>query len=254
MIVQEETWREIPLLHVYDDSLNEHSPIVIFLHGFSSAKEHNLHYAYQLVKKGIRVILPDAYLHGSRAKNMSEEKMSFHFWNIVIQSIKEVQNIYEELKERKMIGFNKIGISGTSMGGITTFGCLKKYEWINTAAICMGAPSYNDYAQYQIAQFEQNNGKLPIAEEEIEHIHKLISEYDITKTPEAFLNRPVLFWHGQKDNVVPKENAYDFYTKLRSYYKHTPENLKFIVDPNEAHKVPRKGVLQVTDWLAQHLV
>lgn len=254
MIVKEEMWAEVPLLHVYDESINEKSPVVIFLHGFTSAKEHNLHYAYQLVKKGIRVVLPDAYLHGVRAKNMNEQEMSLHFWEIVIRSIKEVEAIYNVLKEKNLIQSNKIGISGTSMGGITASGCLKKYEWINAAAICMGAPGYNDFANYQIAQFEQNGQKLPITDDEKEQIHKTIAEYDITKTPESFRNRPVLFWHGKQDQVVPFNNTYDFYLNLRSYYERTPENLKFIVAPNEDHKVPRTGVLQVTDWLAQHLV
>lgn len=252
MIVQEETWQDVPLLHVYDETFSKHSPVVIFLHGFTSAKEHNLHYAYQLVKKGIRVILPDAYLHGVRDKNLSEFKMSLRFWEIVIQSIKEVGKIYDQLKANNFIG--KIGISGTSMGGITACGCLKQYEWIHAAAICMGAPGYSDFANYQIAQFEKNGEKLPITEEEKEQVHKVISEYDISKSPESFSNRPVLFWHGKKDEVVPFSNTYDFYLNLRSYYESTPENLKFIADPNEGHKVPRTGVLQVTDWLAQHLV
>lgn len=254
VIVQEETWQEVPLLHVYDESMNEHSPTVIFLHGFTSAKEHNLHYAYQLVNKGIRVILPDAYLHGVRDKNMTEQEMSIHFWEIVIKSIKEVGRIYNELKEKKLAEQNKVAISGTSMGGITAAGCFKIYEWLNAAAICMGAPGYNDFANYQIALFEKNGVKLPLTEEKKEQIHKIIAEYDITKDPEKTRNRPVLFWHGQKDKVVPFNNAYDFYSQLRPYYEKTPEKLKFIVDPNEGHKVPRTGVLQVTDWLAQHLV
>ncbi len=51
MIVEKEVWGNIPLLHIHNDDMNEETPVVIFLHGFMSAKEHNLHYAYQLVKK-----------------------------------------------------------------------------------------------------------------------------------------------------------------------------------------------------------
>ena len=72
MIVTKEVWKQIPLLHIYKEEMNENTPVVIFLHGFMSAKEHNLHYAYQLVEKGVRVILPDAYLHGERNENLSE--------------------------------------------------------------------------------------------------------------------------------------------------------------------------------------
>lgn len=254
MIVQEEKWQEIPLLHVYDESFNEHCPIVIFLHGFTSAKEHNLHYAYQLVKKGIRVIMPDALLHGVRDENLSEDKLILRFWEIVIQSIKEVQTIYNELIERKLSVHNNIALAGTSMGAIATCGCLKKYDWIRAATICMGAPAYGDYANLQLEHFVKVGVKLPFTAEEKEQIHKMLAEYDLAKSPETLQNRPLLFWHGKKDNVVPFQNAYDFYTKVRPYYESTPHTLTFIAEPKEGHKVPRKGVLQVTDWLAQHLL
>lgn len=254
MIVQEETWQQIPLLHVYDESFNAHTPVVIFLHGFTSAKEHNLHYAYQLVKKGIRVILPDAYLHGVRDENLSEHKLSLRFWEIVIQTIKEVQTIYNELKERKLIIHKNIALTGTSMGGIATCGCLKKYDWINGAAVLMGAPAYNDYANAQLTHFEKAGAKLPFTDEEKEQLHKMLSQYDLSESPKRLKNRPVLFWHGEKDSIVPFENSFNFYSKIRPYYESTPERLTFIAEPNEGHKVPRKGVLQVTDWLAQHLV
>ena len=52
MFVENEVWGNIPLLHIHTDNMNEETPVVIFLHGFMSAKEHNLHYAYQLVHKG----------------------------------------------------------------------------------------------------------------------------------------------------------------------------------------------------------
>lgn len=253
MIVQEEVWKDIPLLHVYDKSMNKHTPVVIFLHGFLSAKEHNLHYAYQLVKKGVRVIMPDAYLHGERSENLNELKMNMQFWKIVIQSIQEVEVLYEELIERDLLASHKIGLAGTSMGGIVTSGCLKKYSWIKTAAICMGAPGYNALADYQISQFEAKGVQLPLTDEQKEQIHKVLAEYDITNEPNAFQNRPVIFWHGKKDKTVPFNHSYNFYLQLRSYYKQSPSFLKYIVSSNSGHKVNREGVLAVTEWLAHHL-
>ena len=98
MIINDELWQDIPLIHCYTEEMNEYSPIVIFLHGFLSAKEHNLHYAYQLVKKGIRVILPDALFHGGRSEQISEEKMNLKFWSIVVNSIQDVGKIYNEIQ------------------------------------------------------------------------------------------------------------------------------------------------------------
>lgn len=253
VIVQDEMWQDIPLIHVYDEKMDEHTPIVIFLHGFLSAKEHNLHYAYQLVRKGIRVILPDAVLHGDRATGEEEAKLNLQFWGIVMKSIQEVGIIYEELHTRGFISTNKIAIAGTSMGGIVSSGCLKQYEWIAAAAICMGAPAYNEFVDYQVEQFERSGKKLPLTKEQQEQIHTMIKQYDISTNLKAFNNRPVLFWHGRKDKTVPFNPTFNFYLNLRPYYEKTPDRLKFIVERNEGHKVNRTGVIAVTEWLAKHL-
>lgn len=33
MIVKQELWKSIPLLHVYDETMDEHTPVVIFYMG-----------------------------------------------------------------------------------------------------------------------------------------------------------------------------------------------------------------------------
>lgn len=253
MLVQDDMWNGIPLLHVYNNSMTPQSPVVIFLHGFGSAKEHNLHYAYQLVKKGVRVILPDAYLHGDRSENLSEMKMNVHFWEIVLKSIQEVDIIYTELQNRGLLTSGKVGIAGTSMGGIVTSGCLNAYDWVHTAGICMGAPGFVELSNYQLNQFESLGVKLPMDDKQKEQLQTLLAEYDITKDPTRFNQRPVIFWHGHKDETVPFKNTYHFYTQLRSYYEQTPERLKFVESPNYGHKVPRSGVLAVTEFLSEHL-
>lgn len=253
MHVQDDMWQDIPLLHVYDNNMDEHTPVVIFLHGFLSAKEHNLHYAYQLIKSGVRVIMPDAHLHGNRTENLSKTKMNMYFWEIVVKSIQDVQKIYEELQLRGLLASNKIAVAGTSMGGIVTSGCLKKYDWIQAATICMGAPGYIELANYQIEQFKSLGVELPITNEQKNQIESILAEYDITNDPKRFNNRPVLFWHGHKDDTVPFKNTYHFYKLLRSYYEQTPERLTFIESPRDGHKVPREGVLAITTWLSQQL-
>ena len=90
MYIQREKWGNIPVLHMYNETMSETTSTVFFLHGHLSAKEHNLHYAYQLVKQGIRVILPDAIYHGERDENLSELDLTLKFWDIVMKSIEEV--------------------------------------------------------------------------------------------------------------------------------------------------------------------
>ena len=94
IIVEKETMVEIPTLHVVEADLKDLSdiPTVFFLHGFTSAKEHNLHVAYLLAEQGIRVILPDALHHGEREDDVSnnEKKLALSFWEIVLTSIGEL--------------------------------------------------------------------------------------------------------------------------------------------------------------------
>lgn len=253
MIVEKERWGNIPLLHIRTEDMNEETPIVIFLHGFLSAKEHNLHYAYQLASKGVRVLLPDALLHGDRHEGLTEMEMNLRFWEIVLNSIHEVEQLYNDLKNKQLLASDKIGVAGSSMGAIVTAGCLKRYEWIQTAAICMGAPGFVDLGQYQLEQLEASGVKWPMTEEEIQKSNELLAKYDVSLTPEKLAGRPVFFWHGQQDATVPFENSYNFYLNVSTYYKANPENLNFVVDPKAGHAVTRDGMLAATDWLAQHL-
>ncbi|WP_374963747.1 prolyl oligopeptidase family serine peptidase [Lysinibacillus sp. RS5] len=253
MIVEKEMWGNIPLLHIHTENMNEETPVVIFLHGFMSAKEHNLHYAYQLVGKGVRVLLPDAKLHGDRSEDLSEMQMNLQFWDIVLNSIHEVEQLYNELKNKQLLVNDKVGIAGTSMGGIVTSGCLKLYDWIKTAAVFMGAPGFIKLGEYQLQQLANDGVNWSMSEEEVQQINELLAKYDISLTPEKFAGRPVLFWHGELDKTVPFKDTYHFYLTLCQYYETNPEDLKFLANKKAGHAVSRDGMLVATEWLAEHL-
>lgn len=251
MIVKEENWSNIPLLHIVDETMeNSNIPTVIFLHGFTSAKEHNLHYAYNIAKKGYRVLLPDAHLHGSRDEGLDEVQLSLRFWEIVLTSIEEMDVLYKELRER---GVSKIGMGGTSMGGITTLGCLTAYPWIDVATVMMGAPGYVELAKAQMSQFERRGFKLPITDEERKALLDTLAIFDLTKQKQKLNNRPVFFWHGQNDTTVPFEPTFNFFNAAKKDYENAPERFEFIKDPIAGHAVSRSGMLRSVDWFASYL-
>ncbi|MEK4128774.1 alpha/beta hydrolase [Solibacillus sp. FSL W8-0474] len=250
MIVKQELWKSIPLLHVYDETMDEHTPVVIFLHGFLSAKEHNLHYAYQFVQKGIRVILPDAIMHGDRSDYLTDEQMNYNFWKIVLKSIEEVHTLYEELKLKKMVG-DKIGVAGTSMGGIVTSGCLTIYPWIQAAGICMGTTSYTKVALHQVEELKQKGVQLPISEQQQSALFQMLGKYDMEQHEALWANKPIIFWHGEKDTVVPFSMSRPFYEQLKKEGR--AANIQYIAEPKAGHAVSRNGILQVTDFIAQRL-
>ncbi|MGE7977865.1 prolyl oligopeptidase family serine peptidase [Psychrobacillus sp. NPDC093200] len=251
MITNLENWGEIPVLHIFNDNFDKNAPVVFFLHGFESGKEHNLHYAYQLVSKGCRVIMPDAHLHGDRDMKLDQVEISLRFWEIVLTSIEELGKLKQELSTRGYDNGQKIGVAGTSMGGITTLGCLTAYPWIDTAAIMMGTPGYVELAKAQIELIEKRGFKVPLNEEEKRKMFETLSVFDASNQLEKLANKPLFFWHGSKDEVVPFAPTSKFVDDL--IVKYGESQIEFMKEKNSGHAVSRKGMLRATEWLANCL-
>ena len=250
MYMTEETWNGIPVLHVRKRDIQKEAPVMFFLHGFQSAKEHNLHYAYHLASEGIRVILPEASLHGVRSKDYPLERMAAHFWEVVMTSIQEMETLYYYVQEK--FAPVRIGMSGTSMGGITTFGCLATYSWIDVGGSMMGSPAYDMLARGQLAHIEKKGIDLPIEREIIERLLDMLQPYDLMQRVEKLNQRPLFLWHGELDELVPFQLTAAFYEKIRAQYD-DEETLVFIRDEEAGHKVPRYAILAMTEWFSRQL-
>jgi len=250
VIINKELWGDIPLLHVFPEgAADKKIPTVIFLHGHMSAKEHNLHYAYQLADKGMRVLLPDAHLHGEREEGQDAIQLSLRFWEIILTSIEEIGLLHKIAKGKNLVE-GETAVAGTSMGGITTLGALTVYPWVPSAAVMMGAANYVELANAQMAQFESRGFALPITAEERANMLATLAQFDGTKKLENFNKRPVFFWHGEQDIIVPFGPTYDFYNKLKASYGDADEKLQFIREQETGHAVSRPGMLAATEWLA----
>ncbi len=253
MKIIKEIWEGIPLLHVTpDDAAEKELPTVIFLHGHMSAKEHNLHYAYQLADKGMRVLMPDAHLHGEREEGQDAIQLSLRFWEIVLTSIEEIGTLHKIAKQKKLVK-GEAALAGTSMGGITTLGALTVYPWIPSAAVMMGAANYVELANAQMSQFETRGFSLPITEEERANMLTTLAQFDGTKKIESFNNRPLFFWHGEQDTIVPFGPTHDFYKKLKATYNAPDEKLVFLREMETGHAVSRPSMLAATEWLTEQL-
>ncbi|MBU8877434.1 prolyl oligopeptidase family serine peptidase [Bacillus sp. FJAT-29790] len=245
---------DIPVLHIADQKKSrEKLPFIIFIHGFTSAKEHNLHYAYLLAEKGFRVILPEALYHGERNNGLSGHDLNIQFWEIVIRTIDELEILKHSFEEEKLIDPSRIGLVGTSMGGIVTLGALTKYEWVKTAASLMGMPYYEKFALSQIDAMRKKGMEIPVQEDEIAQLMEKLKELDLSLQPEKLENKPLLFWHGKQDTVVPYSYTYHFYETIRPLYYQEPEKLQFIGEENAGHKVSTKGVIETVKWFETYL-
>jgi fermentation-respiration switch protein FrsA (DUF1100 family) len=252
--ITKETVNDVPLLHIVQASnQNAKLPFILFLHGFTSAKEHNLHYAYLYAEKGFRVVLPEAPGHGERDTGLNESELMYRFWHIVMQLIEEAGTIKNFYVAKGLADEERIGLVGTSMGGIAAFGAITQYNWIKTAVSLMGCPQYERLARAQIAHLKENNVQLPFSDLELEEQFKLVRPYDVSNQTEKLRRMPLLFWHGIKDPLVPYQLAHEFYESIQDEYKGREDRLCFITDPQAGHKVSRKGVLESVKWFEKWL-
>ncbi|KZZ84612.1 prolyl oligopeptidase family serine peptidase [Bacillus sp. SJS] len=244
----------VPSLHVVKEELkNEQTPFVLFVHGFTSAKEHNLHYAYLLAEKGARVVLPEALYHGERSESMPPMELNVRFWDIVMNTIHELKAIKDFFLNEGLIDESRIGVSGTSMGGIVTLGALTQYQWITAGVSLMGSPHYVHFLRKQVDYLRDAGHVLPISDEDLEAKMQSLEPFDLSLHKESLNERPLLFWHGEKDQVVPFKPTWAFYEDIRSAYEANPDNIQFIRDPNADHKVSREGLLGLVNWFETHL-
>ncbi|KIL47389.1 alpha/beta fold hydrolase [Jeotgalibacillus campisalis] len=254
ILIQKDMVNDIPLLHVAKQTeLSSPLPTIIFIHGFTSAKEHNLHFAYLLAEKGYRVLLPDVSLHGERQEGLDDMVLSTRFWHMVIQTIDELQVLKDYYTDKGLVSDGRIGLAGSSMGGIITLGALTQYDWVKTAVSLMGSPTYVGFAKAQLNQFKRNGLTLPMTDEEIEEQLSVLTSYDLSLNPEKVNRRPLLFWHGKQDTVVPFEPTYAFFKTIYPSYKDNPDDLRFISEEQAGHKVSRKALLETTKWFQRRL-
>ncbi|QHZ46217.1 MULTISPECIES: esterase [unclassified Bacillus (in: firmicutes)] len=254
IIIDNQQIANIPLLHVVKEENKEKAlPLVMFIHGFTSAKEHNLHYAYLLAEKGMRVILPEAACHGEREEQLASDQLASRFWTIITNEIQELEVLKNHFEQGNLIENGRIGVAGTSMGGIVTLGALTEYEWIRAAVSLMGCPAYVEFFDMQLAYFREKQIKIPVSEEQIEEQREELKQYDLSLQPEKLNMRPLLFWHGKQDGTVPFAPAHRFYEAITGQYESQPDLLQFIADERAGHKVSRTGLLKTVEWFDKHL-
>lgn len=239
------------LIVVEQDKKEEALPLIIYSHGFTSAKEHNLPIAFLLAKAGFRVVLPDSEYHGEREVHITSSERQVSFWDIVMKNVEEFEIIKTYFENQGLILEERIGVAGTSMGGISISAALTQYPWIKVAAVLMGSPKITTYAKTLVSSFKKM-GNLPVTEDMIEQLYERLEAYDLSQQVHKLDNRPLLFWHGENDAVVPFDHAYTFYDHAKKYYD-DPESIHFIREANRDHKVSRSAILKTVQWFEKYL-
>lgn len=232
----------IPVLEVVPEHLkNERLPLIIYYHGWQSQKELTLTQGRYLAREGFRVLLPDAFNHGRRRNPMTDIP-SLTFWQSIHTNLFEFGYLVDALQKRNLVDNDRIGVGGVSMGGMTTTALFTRHPEIRAAACVMGSPKLVAYRERIFKHASQMDRFFP---EDYNHLLNWIPEYDLSLNTEKINGRPLLFWHGKQDIIVPYQHVVEFMEENKE-----KENIQFI-DEDEEHLVKPETMAKITEFFVE---
>lgn len=245
---------ELPLLELVESKQDvKKLPVVFFYHGWESYKERVLEYGYSLAKEGYRVILPEAYNHGVRQENDVEKQDPMNFWEVVYRNVDEFYVLIESYIKKEKILPERIGVAGVSMGGITTSAILTQYDWVKSATVLMGSPSPIEFTKWLLKNYRIDGEAVYdlIDSELIKSRLNELTPVSLNLQPEKIAGRPLYFWHGTQDSIVPIELTKQFIE--RNENKIYGKNIRFDYTEGAGHMVPKEMVEKTTRFFQETL-
>lgn len=227
----------LPVLEIFPaEQENQALPTVIFYHGWTSQKESAMVNGYELAKNGFRALLPEADLHGERKPSSSTTQENMDFWRVVVHNLQEMESMIDYYQQKGLIDEDRIGVAGLSMGGITTCAALTQFPWIKAAAVLMGSPSPVLFSKWLLQSKWAEGMDVPFDQEAFDEMTAPLKKIALNLQPEKIAERPIYFWHGTNDDLVPYKLTADFYEKVKD--EPYAKNLQFQTTKGGIHKVP----------------
>lgn len=213
IIVNEFEISNIPVIEMVEkDATNKKLPLAFFLHGFTNQKEHGLMPGYEMARQGMRVIIPDAFLHGERKDESFSESKERAFWEIEWKTVHELPDIVDYYISKGLAAKNDVSVTGLSMGGIAVCMAMVKYPWIRSAACLMGNPNPLHFTNWLLtSKWQTDREELQvISPEAIDEMMKDFIPLTLQAFPEKIAGRPFYIWHGKADDTVPFSHMQHF--------------------------------------------
>ncbi len=254
ILLKNELVSGLPVLELVESKLaNDPLPTVFFYHGWESYKERVLEDGYSLAREGFRVILPEAYNHGERKPHADATQDPMNFWEVVTKSVREFPLIVQVYIDAKKTLPNRIGVAGLSMGGITTSAILTQYDWVKSAVVLMGSPSPIEFTKWLLQNFKIDGTPLyDLLDSELTETRlKELAPISLNLQAEKIAGRPVYFWHGINDDIVPAVLTQNFVKEYQD--KEYGKNMSIELTEGVGHKVPGKIIGRMTHYFSNTL-
>lgn len=245
----EESIDGIPAIHaVLAEHAEQALPTIFFFHGFNtSSKEVSSYFGYMLAMAGFRVILPEAVHHGSRFDGDREARFG-RFWEIVGTCIEELPHYRDHYAKRGLIDPDRVGICGTSMGGMVTLGAMVRHPWVRAVASYMGSGYFLDLSRTLYPpRYSVDHDRTGRQREDSVNLHG----YDAGEHLDQLGDRPLFVWHGESDDVVPFAQAVRLRSALAA--RGLDKRLEFVSEPSAVHRVTHDAAAAGVRFFSRNL-
>jgi dienelactone hydrolase len=257
-------------------------PVVIVLHGTGGTKEGELPYMTDLVKAGFIAVSIDGRYHGARSKS---GKGSAEYVDAILRTFRtgkdhpffydtawDTMRLIDYLETRDDIDAKRIGIFGTSKGGIEVYLVAAADPRIAVAVPAIGLESFrwaaeNNSWQSRIgtvqAAFDAAGKDSGIEKPGAEFVHTFYSrvapgldrEFDGPAMVKLIAPRPLLSINGEIDPRTPLPGLNLCVEAARAAYGSAGASEKFVlqIQPNTGHKVLSESKVLARDWFVRWL-
>ncbi|KAF1049367.1 esterase [Xylophilus sp.] len=248
IVVWDEAIGGWPALHAAP--LDRHGtplPTVVVYHRFTQSKEVDSNIAVMLAQAGLRAVLPEADRHGARFDGDAASRIG-GFWETLRSSIDELPALRDDLQARGWVDGDRVAVAGLSIGGFVALGCLARYEWLRAGVSWMGSAYFTDLARTLYPPCGSYSDSTRAA-----HDARMdaIAAYDPSTKLEQLASRPLMVWHGVRDDVVSFSEAARLHADMTR--RGLARNLELVADTNAGHRLGHAGAQAGVDFLKSAL-
>ena len=272
ILVEESLLAEIPIVTVAKES-SEKQPIVFFVHGFMADKSQGLALGYQLAKLGFYFVSFDAYMHGDRFDSKLEQLCSgqgdyvypfetgldifFLMHEIIVQIAGDIETLITHFDGSSKADTGRIGLTGFSMGGFSTFYVAANNPDIGVAVPIAGIPGFaarwSDVV-LEASSYDQWAREMGQVQAQTEKRTAYIEAIDPFEKMTSFRPKPLMMISGDKDIDSPKKYSVDLYRKLKPLYAVCSDRLRLNIHDEAGHQLTSRMIEDTCRWFCLHML
>jgi dienelactone hydrolase len=264
--------QDIPVLTMSEAGADR-QPVVFFVHGFTGEKTSALMLGYELAEAGFTTVSFDAPMHGDRYDPhlgaMLDGEGDYVYpigtgldvflmlHEIIVRAAEDLETLIAYFDATGTVDTGRIGLTGFSMGGFTTFYAAAHNPRIQAAVPIAGIPGFADRWRDVVLEssaYEKWAEAMAAVEAETRERTAVMARIDPFDGMARFAPKPLMMICGDKDLDAPKHYSLDLYRMLKPRYADHPERLRLNIHDEAGHEFTHAMRQDVRAWFARYLL